>query len=214
MFRRLFGLALIVASGWTDLDRCAAAQTTPAANSNAAVTFALFPLGRPAHLPIEIEGLVLDGKLLNFDEPLLLPPDWPAHLSIRLRNVSSQPITYIMLDLSFPESGAANRPPYGAQVHLGNLIPARTRNQFGDQVTRQQVDPLTWLQKDEVTISLRTISGTLAAAERLHQPISRILVSGPIVQFQNVSLWNTSYYHCEPDGSHCVNASYEEFLPR
>lgn len=214
MFRRLFGLALIVACGWTDLNRCVVAQATPAANSNGALTFALYPLGLPAHSPVELEGLVLDGKFLNFNEPLPLPSDWPAHLSIRLRNISSQPITYIMLNLSFPQSGAANTPPFGYQAHLGILIPAQARNQFGEQVTRHQVDPLVLLPNTEVTIPLLTISDTLAAAQRLHQPISRVSVFPPRVQFQDVSLWDGSYHRCEPDGSHCVDASYDGFLPR
>ena len=212
MFRRLFGFALILAFGSTGLNRCAKAQVAPASNSNAALTFVRYPLGRPAHTPIEIEELVLDGKALNFNEPLSLPPGWPAHLGIRLRNISSQPITYVMLHLSFPESGTANTPPYGDQVHLGNFIPAQAKNQFGKRVIRPQIDPLLWLPNDEVTIPL-AIAGTFAAAERLHQPISRILVFPSIVQFHDVSQWNGEYYHCEPDGSHCINASYSEFLP-
>jgi hypothetical protein len=215
MFRRYFGFVLLVACGWTDLN-CAVGQATPAANSDAAVTFALWPHGQPSHSPVEVEGLVLDGKALNFDEPLTLPSGWPAHLSVRLRNVSTESITYIRVNLSFPESGAANTPPYafGYQVHLGNLIPAQALNQRSELVTRQQVVPLTWLPNAEVTIPLLEVATTLAAAERLHQPITRVEVAGIVVQFKDVSTWNGSYFHCQQDGSHCVKASDDEFTRR
>ena len=143
MLRRLFGPAFVAVLIWTNGHRCAAAQAIPSANSNAATTFALSPLVQPSHEPVEIEGLVLDGRLLHLGEPLPLPPDWPAHLSIRLRNVSSRPITYVLLDFNFPESGTASTSPFGYQVHLGNLIPAQAKNQLGEMVTREQFAPPT-----------------------------------------------------------------------
>ena len=217
MFRRHLGFALIVASAWTNTNRCVLAQATPPANSKATVTFALFPLGLHAHLPVEVEGLVLDDDPVQFDEPLSLPANWPAHLRLRLRNVSAKPITYVMFNFSFPESGPGNDPPYpfGNQIHLGNLIPAKVTNQRGEWVTRKQVSPLTWLPDTEITLPLMELTDTLAAAEHVHQPISRVEVNSFNAQFNDVSRYNGSeYYHCQQDGSHCVEASFRDFVQR
>lgn len=179
-----------------------------------AVTFALWPLGHPSHPPIAFDGLVLNGKNLGFDQPLLLPTDWPAQLSIRLRNVSMKPITYVRLMLSFPETAPGNTPPYpfGVQVHLGNQVPVHGVNRKGESFTRQQVTPLIWEPNAEVEIPLTEVAGTLATAERLHETITRIEVTVFGLQFQDLSMWNGEYWSCQQDGSHCVAARFSDYV--
>lgn len=210
MLCRFVGNTLIVACAWTGLCGSLVGQS-PSADSS--ITFTHSPGVQLSHEPVKLEGLVWDGRPLPLESSLRLSADWPSHLSIRLRNVSLRPITYIMLNLSFPESETTSTPPFGHQVHLGNLVPVRAKTRSGELVNREQLTSLDWLPGTEVTIPLLTISDTLAAADRVHKPITRIVVYPPRVQFQDVSLWDGSYHHCQSDGSHCVDASYSDFLP-
>jgi hypothetical protein len=213
MFYRYLSALLLFAHIGTLYDH-AIAQAAPAPGSQTAVTFALWPLGHPPHSPVAFEGLVLGGKRLGFDQALTLPLDWPAQLAVRLRNVSTKPITYVRLNLSFPETASGNTPPYpfGVQVHLGNQIPVHGVNQKGESFTRQQVAPLLWEPNAEVEIPLSDVAGTLAAAARLHETVTRVEVILFGLQFQDVSMWDGSYWSCQQDGSHCVATNFSDFV--
>jgi hypothetical protein len=57
--------------------------------------------------PIEIESIKVKGNPINFDEPLGNDKDWLQGLTIRVKNISEKPISYISIELwSYPpESG-------------------------------------------------------------------------------------------------------------
>jgi len=56
--------------------------------------------------PVVVADLKVSGKIVKFGDKFDEDKDWLRHLSIKVKNNFSKPITFVQLDLDFPETKA------------------------------------------------------------------------------------------------------------
>ena len=91
---------------WTPVDKQASAAAVAAPVLRAGERIVEFSSPKPDPDPdvIVITGIEVAGRPVTPGEPFAAGDDWLRGFTLRVRNISSKPITYLEIGLSFPEA--------------------------------------------------------------------------------------------------------------
>jgi|SRR5947209_5404758 len=145
--------------------------------------------------PVEITELKTNGKAVKADEEFDGDTDWLQALTFKLKNKSDRTITYIALDIDFPETRAVgNGSITEHQIMLGN----DPENKLGHT-------PLHFLPGDSMEVPLapeyKEIKTSLSHRLPLEN-VSNVLVRLHQVMFDDGTLWSAgNLYRRNPDSN-------------
>jgi hypothetical protein len=134
--------------------------------------------------PVDITEFKASGKAVNQDEEFEEGPDWVRNLTFKLKNKSNKTITYIMVNVTFPETKAAlNGRVVAHQIHLGQ-----------DPDNKMEQAPLHLAPEQSMNLSLAPeyddIKGAVTVQRLPMENISKIIVRLQEVMFDDGSLWS------------------------
>jgi hypothetical protein len=143
--------------------------------------------------PVDITELKTKGKAVKADEEFDGDTDWLQNLTFKLKNKSDKTITYIVLDIDFPETRAVGDGSISQhQITLGR----DPENKFGGT-------PLNFLPGESMEVPLAPEYNSIKTSLGRRLPlenVSNVLVRLHQVMFDDETLWSSgNLYRRNPD---------------
>jgi hypothetical protein len=146
--------------------------------------------------PVDIGDFRVNGKSVKADEEFEADADWLGNLTFSLKNKSEKTITFVLVDLTFPETASATGSPVALHQIMLGLWPdskaVRTPIRFGPGETTE----VRLADQYEEIKSLLTLTASSIAR------VTRIVVRLQEVMFEDGTLWSAgTSYKRNPDSN-------------
>jgi hypothetical protein len=186
--------ALLAVSVLGASDRTARGQALPSQMDDVKFTLDL-PGVQP---PIKVTRVLLDGRLVAWDSPVVVVGNWVSHIVVEMQNVTSKDLVFGELMLTFPETGSGpsgvGRPVTSSMAQIGRQPSSAFRLKDGTM----RKAPAGMLQFPEMRIppggvvqfSFAKDEDTLADALRVVDRLHTVKLTPRTFYFADGSKWS------------------------
>lgn len=181
-------LFTLYVSGWTSRE-----ARVPRAKSNGKTVSKHFA---PKDEPVEVAELKIKGRAVKLGEAVEDEADWLKHVTFKVKNRSGKAVTFLQVDLDFPETQATG------SIMMHQLFIGRAP-ELGSTSLRE---PLHLRPNESVTISLEPEYADIERFIELRQPpigaISKVVVRLGEVGFEDGTRYSAgNFFRRNPDQS-------------